>query len=81
MDIREHVIKVLSSESSTDDSYKLLQQSDDLLLLEMNSISFIKAVVELEEIFGIEFDDEKLNFNENHSLDGLCNYIESLMER
>lgn len=42
-----------------------------------NSISFIKIIVDVENEFDIEFDDEKLSTNDFQTVNDLCNYISS----
>lgn len=44
--------------------------------LGMDSITYIKLVVDMEICFNIEFDDEKLSFEGNPTLDDLVQYIE-----
>lgn len=48
--------------------------------LGMNSVNIIKLIVELENIFAIEFDDEDLDYNKLKTLKDLMEYIEIKMK-
>ena len=45
----------------------------------INSISFIKLVVLLENEFGFEIEDENLDYKKLATLEGLISYIESVI--
>ena len=45
-----------------------------------NLSSFIKLVLELEDIFNIEFDDELLSYKKFVSFNNLCDYIDIRMQ-
>ena len=61
-----------NSKSTLDSDLTLQTEISDLGL---DSISFIKVVVTLEETFGFEFDDEKLSFNSFETLQNLLDYV------
>lgn len=63
MSIREKIIEIISVHSEMANVNQYLQENDDLSQLGMNSISFIKMVVDMERIFGFEFEDEALDYN------------------
>lgn len=48
--------------------------------LGVDSLKYIQMVVELEEIFDIEFEDEKLFVNSFNSLEGLSQYIKETVK-
>jgi Phosphopantetheine attachment site. len=50
-------------------------KNDVNTLQSLDSLSFIKLVVELEQIFEIEFDDEMLSVDNFQTIDELSNYI------
>ena len=86
MNIRDNVIEILAntivtdySEMDRDELVKTLECNDDLSQVELNSILYIKAVVQIEERFGVEFDFEKLDYSEMSSLNALCKFVESLL--
>lgn len=79
MSIREKIIEIISVHSEMANVNQYLQENDDLSQLGMNSISFIKMVVDMERIFGFEFEDEALDYNKFTSFNSLCSYIEKQM--
>lgn len=42
----------------------------------INSISFIKAIVLIEQEFDIEFEDDKLDFNYYNNINQLVSYVQ-----
>ena len=56
---------------------KYEQANEDLSLLGMDSITFIKIVVALEETFEIELPDEKLLITEMGTLNKIINAVSS----
>lgn len=45
----------------------------------LNSISFIRMVVAVEEKYGIEFDDEYLDYGRYNTFSDFCIYVERLL--
>ena len=79
MEIRKKIIEILAANSGIESAINYLENNDDLTQLNMNSISFIKTVVELEREFDFEFEDEALDYNKYKSLNLLCDYVKKLM--
>lgn len=79
MDIREKVIKMIAFNSEDNNVEDYLRNNDNITGLGINSISFIKLVVYLENEFNIEFDDDALDFSKFTSLNELCKYVNSLL--
>ena len=52
-------------------------QPDSILEESIDSITFVKIIVALEEEFGFEFEDEMLSFSKIASVEDLVNYVES----
>jgi acyl carrier protein len=71
--MEQKVCDVVSSVMELDD---LVRLEESLKILSVNSIQFIKIVVECEQIFKIEFDDEKLDFNLYETIADLVNYVD-----
>jgi len=71
MDTRTKIIQILSSYGDSCET--------DFMDNGINSISFIKLLVEMEDEFGIEFEDEMLNIKQVPSLEALCAYIDELI--
>lgn len=76
MEIRGFIIKTLANLLEDRDVRGMLEQSNDLNQLGLNSMSYIKLVIELEEEYGVDFDDDLLIFSENMTLDELCGQVE-----
>lgn len=81
MELREKIIEIISANSEMDNANQYLHENDDLTKLGMNSISFIKMVVEIEGEFGFEFEDEALDYNKFTSLNLLCDYVKEMMRK
>lgn len=52
----------------------------DLAALGINSITYVKLVVAIEEEFGFEFDDEDLEVGKFESLNSIISYIENKVQ-
>lgn len=46
----------------------------------INSIDFVKIVVDLEEYFEFEFDDEDLDYKKFEYISDVCKYIQNIIE-
>ncbi len=75
MKTRERIINVIEKLVEDENIKERLNQEDNLAQLGMNSVSFIKLVVSLEEEFSFEFDDEDLDYKKFTTLTSLCNYV------
>ncbi|MFF2908932.1 acyl carrier protein [Paenibacillus sp. NPDC057934] len=58
-----------------------IQINDKLSDIGINSLSFIKIIVLLEEEFSIEFNDEQLDVISFESVENLCDYIIQAVDR
>lgn len=79
----ERVIKVLMNlehENALDIGINMNNINGETPITDMslNSITFIRLVVELEEEFDIEFEDAMLNFKKISKIKHLCNYIQEM---
>ncbi|MBP3325575.1 MAG: hypothetical protein J6L77_04040 [Coprococcus sp.] len=72
MDVREKLIEILSQYGDGFDG--------DFRDSGVNSIEFVKILVNLENEFNIEFDDEMLDIEKMPTLDALCEMLEKLIE-
>ena len=79
MEIREKITEIISVHSDKENVNQYLLKNDDLNQLGLNSISFIKIVVDLESEFNFEFEDEALDYSKFMSLNILCDYVEEQM--
>lgn len=55
-------------------------QYDSVLAELIDSITFVKMVVELEEEFHFEFEDEMLSFSKNEKVEDFVKYVESRLK-
>lgn len=70
--IRENIIRIFIK------NIDFLNESSfekKLSELAINSVVFIKIIVELEDCFDFEFDDEDLDYNRFIYLNDICEYI------
>lgn len=72
MDVREKIIEILSHYGD--------MMEGDFRDNGINSIEFIKIVVDLEEELNVEVDDRMLDVDKISSLDTLCEVLERLVE-
>ena len=80
-DIREQVDEIIANLLEDlvfeDDTIS----KDDEMLLGLNSFQFIGFVVELENHFDIEFEEEMLRLGSFSSIDDICEYIQYRKEQ
>ncbi len=79
--MKEKIIDIIAKHSEMEDVKEYLQNNDNLEPLKINSIDFIKMVVDFETEFDIFFDDDALSYANFLSLEVLCNYIKGLIEK
>ncbi len=78
MNTREKIVEILARLTENEELKEHLKESSDLTDIGVNSMFFIKLVVELEDEFDITFDDEKLDYESFSDLDELSIYVDSL---
>lgn len=78
--MKEKVIEIIAQHSEMESVTEYLQNNDDLSPLGINSIDFIKMVIDFETEFDIVFDDDALSYANFLSLQVLCDYIKQLVE-
>lgn len=78
-DILDKVLKVLNENiENTELSSKQIEE--DLSTLGMDSITFIRVVVALEEAFDIEIPDEKLLLTEMNTISKMTEVISAVLD-
>ncbi|MCR5020533.1 acyl carrier protein [Ruminococcus sp.] len=79
MNVKEKIIEALTLSGSY---LPLKNKNEDLDLREyiIDSIGFMSFIIELEEVLGIYFPDELLDFNVLSSLNGFTAIIEDLIQ-
>lgn len=69
------LIKIIEDTLEINSIKKNIEIKDKLKNLGLNSISFIKLLVKIEEKFGIEIDDEYLDANKINTVGEIYNLI------
>ena len=80
MKYEDKIRNILQNSISFTKPMKDIGTNDDLQQMGMNSISFIKAVVQIEDEFDIEFPDERLVISRVHTIRELCNIVIELLD-
>lgn len=75
--IRERVLTMLKENIEDDYEWDKIEDDDDLAMLGVNSVTFIKLVVATEMEFDIEWDDENLNVVNFSTINNIVDYISS----
>lgn len=79
MDIKPQIIKIITQivleNSEDEDQVKAMMNNEDLSTLNLNSVSYIKLIVELENEFQIQFEDETLQSGFFITITDICEYI------
>jgi len=81
-DIKSILVEILSSNSTFEIDKKKMYENEELELDELgiNSLSFLKIIVAIEQQFDMEFDDDALEFFNFISLHKLSEYIERKLQ-
>ncbi|WP_018753424.1 phosphopantetheine-binding protein [Paenibacillus sanguinis] len=74
--IAEQIKEIMKCELELGEQIDELQIEDYLTSIGLNSVSFIKLVVAIENQFDFEFEDEDLNYEVFQTLQDIANYIE-----
>lgn len=75
-DIRAQLAQIIADNLEGEETLEQLKENDDLTELEINSILFIKIIIDIENQFNIEFDDEALDYSKFVSMDNLIHYVQ-----
>lgn len=75
-EIKRRLINILKENNVIDNSSEELFSENGLNVLEINSMTFIRIIIVIEEEFDIEFDDLELDFQLFGSLDDLVKLIQ-----
>lgn len=76
-DLKERVLTMLRE--NLDDSSELdtLNHDEDLSVLGVNSMTFIKLVIAAEMEFGLSWGDDDLDFRHFSTINNIVNYVSS----
>lgn len=77
----KEIIKEIVKEN-TNDNYELTDEdfTADLKMMQINSIQFIKIIVEIENKFDFEFGDEALDIQNYVTLNDFVKYINDTIQ-
>ena len=78
--LRNEIIDIIKENSSYPEVEGYLNENDDLTEIGLDSISFIKIIVALEQNYDIEFDDISLDFSNFDSFNKLCDFVKESIE-
>ncbi|WP_028545357.1 acyl carrier protein [Paenibacillus taiwanensis] len=74
-DLRARVIEMLKDNVDDSDALDQLGPDDELTVLGINSVTFIKLVIAAEMEFGVTWKDEDLDFRNFMTINSIMNYI------
>ncbi|NDI34214.1 acyl carrier protein [Chengkuizengella sediminis] len=82
IDIKEKVLNMLKENLEENEGVAIdqLGLDDDLSILGVNSMTFIKLVIAAEMEFGMTWDDEELDFRNFSTINNIINYISNSPE-
>lgn len=76
--IEYRVKEILKRNINNPDEFEARASNNGLLSnLGINSLTYIKIVVEIESQFGFEFEDEDLNYEKFKTINDIVCYVES----
>lgn len=73
--IRERVINVLKENLGEESNIDSMHPDEDLSVLGVNSVTFIKLVIAVEMEFGIEWLNEDLGFQSFSTINKIVEYV------
>ena len=79
LNIENEIIKIIEKYASNNESIR--PESDFLFDLQFDSIRFIQLVVDLEEVFEIEFLDDYLVMDKMDTVEKLFSVVKDMIER
>jgi acyl carrier protein len=77
MQVKEKILEFIEQLSEVENVKKKVMDEGSIEAAYLNSVSFIKLIVMIEEEYDIEFADEILVSGNDISLKDLCTYIEN----
>lgn len=73
--IRQNISKILKDTVESNSINTNINDGIEFSGLFVNSITFVMLILNIEDEYEIEFDDDDLDINKYHSLDDLAEYI------
>lgn len=76
MDIKKKIIEILERNSKLKNIDATMLDKITFNDLGVNSLNFIKIIVEIEDEFEMEFDDDQINYDLLNNINDLVSFIE-----
>ena len=76
-----NILQTISNNLETEVSLEQLALEKDLSKYNLNSLTYIKIIVALEEEFDIEFDDDELDIKSFQTVNDLVKCTENLINK
>lgn len=77
----DKIIEIIDNNIKDCEKKKKIREKGELKNINIDSIIFIKIIVEIENEYNIEFEDEFLNYNQFDTLLNLSQYVEYLINK
>jgi acyl carrier protein len=75
--MQERIIEIICKSLGDDEIRNLIRKSNNLSEFGINSLKFIQIIVELENEFCVEFNDNELNYSNYKSIDQIFELVQS----
>jgi len=79
MDVESRLLKILREKLEVSEAVDIKPEYS-LQTLDINSVSFVKLVVEIEKEFGFEFQDDSIDMSKLSTVKNLIEFIEENCE-
>lgn len=79
MGVESRLLKILKEKLEVSEAVNI-KPEHSLQALDINSVSFVKLVVEIEKEFGFEFQDDSIDMNKLSTVRNLIEFIEENCE-
>ncbi|GIQ69513.1 acyl carrier protein [Xylanibacillus composti] len=74
-ELKERVLMILRDNVDDPGALDAIGMDDDLSVLGINSMTFIKLVLSMEMEFGVSWDDEELDFQHFSTINNIIRYL------
>lgn len=78
-ELKERVLMILRDNVDDPEALDTMGMDDDLSVLGINSMTFIKLVLSMEMEFGVSWDDEELDFRHFSTIHNIMQYLSQSM--
>lgn len=81
MDVKQQLKEIIKYHIEDKQSLCQLSDDDSISMLQINSLIFMKIIIDIEDKYEIEFDFDKLDINNFRTINNLYKYIVEKIER